>query len=184
VLEEQVMKRALAAAAGLIAVSTTASADGYLGLGLGTQPAINDEVTAFATPVGRSVRGLAGIRFGRVSLEGALNGFDMVTHSNGDTTAYQLSAALKLSFPLGNNFEAFGRVGLERTWLNLHDPNLDLTGDGLLVGGGFEYRLNAIVSNASIFVDYNVHRATLDSQSNTKVDATTRMLGLGFTVGI
>ncbi len=180
------MKCALFVASGVIstgALSTGASAGGYLGLGLGTQPAINDEMTPTATPVGRSLRGLGGARFGNVSIEGALNGFDMIPSRNGPTTMYQLSAALKLNFPLGNNFEAFGRIGLERTWLNLSDSIYDLSGDGFLVGGGFEYRLNAVLTNASIFVDYNVHRATLESQAN-KVDSTTRMFGLGFTVGI
>jgi hypothetical protein len=177
------MKSALLVASGVMAISTAASAGGYLGLGLGTEPGINDEMTLTATPVGRSLRGLGGVRFGNVSVEGALNGFDMLTHSNGGTTAYQLSAALKLNLPLGNNFEAFGRGGLERTWLGVHDPNQDLMGDGFLVGGGFEYRLNAVLTNASIFVDYNVHRATLESRVN-QVDSTTRFWGLGFTVGI
>lgn len=178
------MKSALLIATGLIAISgTAASADTYLGVALGTQPGINDELAMTATPVGRSLRGIAGLRFGKVSLEGALNGFDVIPNRNGPTTVYQLSAALKLSLPLGNNFEGFGRVGLERTWLNLSDPVYDLTGDGFLVGGGFEYRLNAIVSNASIFVDYNIHHATLESMAN-KVDSTIGIWGLGVTVGI
>lgn len=177
------MKRAMLAAAGLLAMPTTASAGGYLGLGLGSQPGVNDEMAAMAAPFGRSLRVLGGLRFGNVSLEGALNGFDVLANRNGDTTEYQLSGALKLSLPLGNNFEGFGRVGLERTWLDVNDTFYNLTGDGFLVGGGFEYRLNAIISNASIFVDYNVHRVTLESMA-TKVDATTTVWGLGFTVGI
>jgi len=176
------MKRALLVATGL-AVSTTASAGGYLGLSLGTQPAINDDLTATATPIGRSLRGLGGARFGNVSIEGALNGFDVIPTRNGRTTMYQLSAALKLSVPLGNNFEAFGRVGLERSWLNLSDSVYNLSGDGFLIGAGFEYRLNAVLTNASLFVDYNVHRVTLESEAN-KVDSTTRMWGVGFTIGI
>jgi len=178
------MKSVLLVATGLLAISaTSASADSYLGLALGTQPDVNDGMAATATPHGRSLRGLAGLRFGNVSVEGALNGFDALANRNGDTTVYQLSAALKLSLPLGNNFEGFGRIGIERTWLNVADPIYDLTGDGLLVGGGFEYRLNAIISNASLFVDYNVHRVTLESMA-TKVDTTVGIWGLGLTVGI
>jgi hypothetical protein len=177
------MKSALLVASGVMAISTGASAGGYLGLGLGTQPGINDEMAGAATPIGRSIRGLGGVRFANLSLEGALNGFDVVAKHNGGTTAYQLSGALKLSLPLGNNFEGFGRAGLERTWLNVGDSRFDFVGDGFLVGGGFEYRLNAIISNASIFVDYNVHHTTLENTVG-KVDSTTRFWGLGFTVGI
>jgi hypothetical protein len=177
------MKRALLVASGLLAISvTTASAGGYLGLGLGAQPGVNDELARVAAPIGRSLRGLAGVRFGNVSIEAALNGFGVIA-GGGDQNVYQLSGALKLSLPLGNNFEGFGRAGLERTWLNVGDDRYNLTGDGFVVGGGFEYRLNAIVSNASIFVDYNVHHATLSYSTGT-VASTPRIWGLGFTVGI
>jgi hypothetical protein len=176
------MRTALAVASGLLAISTTASADGYLGLGVGTQPAVNDSMAAVGAPSGRSLRGLIGFRFGNVAVEGAVNGFGVATH-RGDQTVYQASAALKLSVPFGNNFEGFGRAGLERTWLNLDEDRYNLSGDGFLVSGGFEYRLNAVIANASIFVDYTIHHATLED-SRDKVDATSRVWGLGFTVGI
>jgi hypothetical protein len=56
-------------------------------------------------------------------------------------------------------------------------------GDGYLVGGGFEYHLDAVIANASIFIDYNVHHATLDSPRIT-VDDTARIWGLGVLVGL
>jgi outer membrane protein with beta-barrel domain len=177
------MKSALLVAAGVLGISTAASANTYLGLALGTEPGVNDLMANVATPSGRSLRGLGGIRFGNISIEGALNGFDTITNS-GTQTVYQASAALKLSIPFGNNFEGFGRVGLERTWLNLDDPRYNLTGDGFLVGGGFEYRLNAILANASIFVDYTIHHTTLGDMQQSKLDSTSRIWGLGFTVGL
>jgi hypothetical protein len=173
------MKCAMLVVTGL-AISTPALADGYLGLGIGTQPAVNDEMMNTAVPEGRSARALAGVRFGYVSLEGALNGFSVVANA-GDHNVYQLSAALKLSLPLGNHFEAFGRAGLERTWLNLDSG--DLSGDGYLFGGGFEYRLSALIANASVFVDYSYHTATLED-GRRMLDVTSRLWGLGFTVGI
>jgi hypothetical protein len=172
---------------GCVAMSSPAWAGGYLGVALGTQPGINDDfVGKEGQPEGRSLRGLAGFRFSYVSLEGALNGFTVLTNNFGEQTAYQLSGALKLSLPLGSGFEAFARGGLERTWLNqssAQNPGVDLTGDGYLVGGGFEYRLDAVIANASIFVDYNVHHATLDSPRIT-VDDTARIWGLGVLIGI
>lgn len=168
------------------AIPTRAWAGGYLGVALGSEPGINDEfVQGEGQPLGRSLRGLAGIRFGHVSLEGALNGFTVLTNNFGEKTAYQLSAAAKLNLPLGNGFEAFARAGLERTWLNQSDAQnqgLDLMGDGYLVGGGFEYRLDAVIANASLFVDYNVHHATLGSPRIT-VTATEQIWGLGILVG-
>ncbi|HEX7836406.1 MAG TPA: outer membrane beta-barrel protein [Kofleriaceae bacterium] len=178
------MKTALLVATGCLAISSTASAGGYLGLALGTEPGINDQfVSDVATPVGRSVRGLGGWRFGNLSLEGALNGFTVLTKHIGEQTMYQVSASVKLNLPLGDNFEGFGRVGLERTWLNLQDDGANLAGNGFLVGGGFEYRLSGILTNASIFVDYNIHHATLDATRFSK-DETTRIWGLGFSIGI
>lgn len=177
------MKRALLVATGLLALSTTTvSAGGYLGLALGSQPGVNDQMESFAAPVGRSLRLLGGARFGNVSIEGGLNGFGVLAN-NVERNVYQLSAALKLNLPLGNNFEGFGRVGLERTWLNMDDTRYDLRGDGFMVGAGFEYRLNAVISNASLFVDYTIHHATLEDMRG-KVDETSRIWGLGFTIGI
>jgi len=172
---------------GCLAISSPAWAGGYLGVALGSEPGINDAfVQGEGQPLGRSLRGLAGIRFGHVSLEGALNGFTVLTNNFGEKTAYQLSGAVKLNLPLGNGFEAFARAGLERTWLNqsdAQDPAVDLVGDGYLVGGGFEYRLDAVIANASLFVDYNVHHATLDSPRIT-VNATEQIWGLGILIGL
>jgi hypothetical protein len=179
------MKGALLLTTGLLAISTTASAGGYLGLALGTQPEVNDELTTRApnaTPVGRSLRGLGGVRLGNFAIEGALNGFGVVTN-RGDQNVYQASVSAKLNLPFGNNFEGFGRAGLERTWLNLDDDRYNLTGDGFLVGAGFEYRLDLGINDVSIFVDYTIHHASLENTSG-EVDETSRIWGLGFTVGI
>jgi len=176
------MKCALLVATGLLAISTTASAGGYLGLGLGTPPGVNEEMAMTATPAGRSLRGLGGMRFGRFSVEGALNGFGVVT-GRGDQTVYQASVAAKFNLPLGNNFEALGRAGLERTWLNLDDDRYNFAGNGFLVGAGFEYRLDLGIKNASVFVDYTIHHATLEN-TRGQVGETSRIWGLGFTVGI
>lgn len=179
------MKRALLAATVLVSltgVTATASAGGYLGLALGTQPAVNENMNQIGLPLSRSLKLLGGLRFGNVSLEGALNGFTVLA-GGFERNVYQASAALKLSLPLGNDFEGFGRVGVERTWLNYDDERYDREGDGYLVGAGFEYRLNAIVANASLFVDYTLHRTTLVN-TREEVDAISRMWSLGFTIGL
>ena len=177
------MKSAFLLATGLLAISTPAVAGGYLGLGLGTQPGVNDDMAAKAAPVGRSLRGLGGVRFGKFSIEGALNGFGVVVDNYGDQTVYQFSVAAKYNLPLGNHFEAFGRAGLERTWLSLGDDRYDYAGNGVLIGAGFEYRLDIGRSGASVFVDYTIHHAGLEN-TRSELDATSRIWSLGFTVGL
>jgi opacity protein-like surface antigen len=176
------MKRVLVALGFLAISTTTASAGGYLGLALGTQPAVNDEFQQTAQPSDRSFRALGGVRFGNVSIEGAVNDFGVIT-GRGDQSVIQLSAALKLGLPLGNGFEAFGRAGIERTWLNLDDDRYDYTGNGFQLGAGFEYRFSLGVTGASLFVDYTIHHATLEN-TRIKVDETSRVWGLGFTLAI
>jgi hypothetical protein len=185
------MKSALLLATGLLAISSTASAGGYLGLALGTQPGVNDEMAKdVGDPAGRSLRALGGIRFANnFAIEGALNGFGVVAPSRGDQTAYQVSAAARLNIPLGNNFEGFARLGLERTWVNVGDERYNWAGNGFLVGGGFAYRLegvfanSGVLANSAVFVDYNVDHATLEN-TRDKRDETARIWALGFTIGL
>lgn len=178
------MKTALVLVVGSLAISSTASAGGYLGLALGTKPAANDDFeTKLGTPSGRALRGLAGWRFGNVAVEAALNGFDVLAPRYGEHTAYQASLSLKLNLPIGNDFEVFGRVGAERTGLKLNDNGFDFTGDGFLAGAGIEYRLNAVLANASIFLDYNFHHSTMESV-RFDADQTLRIWSIGFSVGL
>ena len=178
------MKRALLAT-GLLAISSTASAGGYLGLALGTEPGVNDEMAHdVGNPSGRSLRALGGMRFdNNFAIEGALNGFGVVAPNRGDQTAYQISAAAKLNLPLGNDFEGFVRLGLVRTWLNVGDDRYNWAGNGFLVGGGFAYRLDAVLNRAAVFVDYTIDHATLEN-TRDKRDETARIWGLGFTIGL
>lgn len=182
------MKRVLLVATGLVAIFTaTASAGGFVGLAVGTEPGVSSEMKGVATPSGRSLRALGGFRFGGIrvgsaAVEGAINGFGVQT-GRGDQTMYQASAAFRYNLPIGNDFEGFGRVGVERTWLSFGDEQYDLSGNGFLIGGGFEYRLSAILANASVFLDYTIHRATLVDARGNEVGGTSRGFGIGFTIG-
>jgi opacity protein-like surface antigen len=178
------MKRVLLVVCGVMAVSTTASAGGYGGLAVGTQPGVSGEFgDNTATPASKSLRGLGGYRFGNISAEGALNGFTVLTATLGERSMYQLSAAAKLNLPLDSGFEAFGRAGIEHTWLDL-GPEAEMSGNGFLIGAGVEYRFNLGITTAAVFVDYTIHYAGLRDHRDTEFSATTRMFGLGFTVGL
>jgi opacity protein-like surface antigen len=186
------MKSALVATGVVVAMSISASSafadgergyNGYVGLGLGAEPAVNDDLANNVVPEGRSLRLLGGLRFGNIAFEGALNGFGVAVHGFGDHTIYQLSAAVKLSLPLGNGFEAFGRIGLEHTWLTIEDTvDRSFSGNGLMGGAGFEYRFPAGSTKMSVFVDYTLHHATL-SNVQDDLSETSRIWALGVTVG-
>lgn len=175
---------ALLAAVGCLAISSTASAGPYLGLSLGTSPSMDGKIGSVdADSSGRSLRGLIGMRFMNISAEGALNGFDVATTNYGEHTAYQLSAAVKVSMPIALGFEGFARGGLERTWLSMGNDDLDFSGNGFLLGIGFEYRLDVILASASVFVDYDYHRVTLSNASDSSGE-NIGVWALGFTFGI
>jgi hypothetical protein len=179
------MKSALLLATGLLAISSTASAGGYLGLALGTMPGVNDEMALdVGNPSGRSLRALGGFRFdNNFAVEGGLNGFGVVAPNRGDQTAYQVSASAKLNLPIADNFEGFGRVGVEHISLDVGDGRYNWSGNGFLIGGGFSYRLDAVLNHAAVFVDYTIDHATLEN-TRDKRDETARIWGLGFTIGL
>ena len=177
------MKTALVAAAACLGMSATASAGPYAGIALGTEPSINDDfVASVGFHSGRSLRALVGFRYLNFALEGALGGFGIRTRVGLETNVYTASAALKASLPLGNDFEAFGRLGYERTWLNVGGDGQDMSGRGFLVAAGFEYRLDAVLAKASVFVDYTLRHVALDD-TNIQSDLDTRIWSLGFTYG-
>jgi hypothetical protein len=187
------MKRACLAAVLLASLPATASAGTYVGLGIGTAPAFNEQTERLDSD-SRSARVMLGWRTANVSVEGAIGGFDMIITdprngvSRGFGDAYQASAALKLNLPLGNNFEAFGRAGLHHTWISPEVEINEVSGNGLLIGAGFEYRLNLLVGQGSIFVDYQYNRVTLEGEErfmgNAAFDSSYRMWTMGLTVGL
>jgi hypothetical protein len=187
------MRTALAVAV-CLSIPSVASAGGYAGMAIGTQPPIEDDFQAsVAIPAGRSFRLLGGWRFTQLtglSVEGGVNTYGMLSRMGGETRAWALSAGLKYSLPFGNDFEGFARGALERTWLSLDDYNEEFAGNGWLLGIGFEYRLDTLlamttspVRAASLFVDYSFHSMGLDSAQGAHGDATPKFFSLGFTIG-
>lgn len=153
----------LSIAAVLVAASaSTASAGAYVGLGVGTSArASSDETTMQGD--GRSGRLMLGWRWGRISAEATGTRYDLWV-SQAPFTATQLAIGGKYSFPLGNNFEVFGRGGLQRTSLSrMSSGGYDASGGGWYLGAGFEYRMNVILAGASIFVDYAHASTTFDN---------------------
>ncbi len=186
------MLRPVLAIALLAAAGAPAAAETYLGLGLGTSADMSSTTTNAPSPQtvqgnGRSGKLLLGIRFGRLSIEGAAMRYGMYMDQYGaDNT--QLSAALKYSFPLGDSFEAFVRGGLVHDSIDIQyqmaQTGWNASGNGWLLGGGFEYRLNALVTGASLFVDYE-HTSTGMTNGNADTfDQTTGVWMAGVTLSL
>jgi len=181
------MHRALLVASLVAATSTVASAGTYLGLGIGTAPSVGGDMPTFSNDGSRSERLLLGFRFGRFSIEGDGTRYGLLNDGRAQYTGSQLAAALKFSYPLGNNFEVFARGGLERTWLTTDTDEGEFSGNGWLLGGGFEYRVNLGVVGGSIFVDYTHNDTSFTASSGTNMkslDGTAGMFSLGLTVSL
>ncbi len=176
--------RSLLAVALVAGSASAASAGTYLGLGIGTQASghIGNDVSSMSEDGNHSGRLVVGYRFGRLSIEGAATRYTQL-YRGGSDDATSFAALLKYSLPLGNNFEAFGRGGLQRTDLSGAADNL--SGNGWVLGAGFEYRLDAAITGLSIFVDYE-HISTDYSQGPQTIPggATASMWTLGATLSI
>jgi opacity protein-like surface antigen len=167
--------RSLLAIALIAAAASTASAEGYLGLGIGTAASPSGDLPMTSNDGARTGRLLGGYRFGRFSIEGTASRYS-IYKANASYDGTVLAAAGKYSLPLGDNFEAFGRLGLARTWLNTDTNNADWAGNGLLLGAGFEYRFLIAKTGVSAFVDYQRIQSNLDRQSDSQM---TKGMGIG-----
>jgi hypothetical protein len=180
------MKCVFLATAALTASIGTASAGGYGGLGIGTSPATTGVINY--TEEGRSGRLLLGYSFGRLSVEGSGTRYGLVQEGGRVYDGTQLAVMGKFNHPLGDGFEVFGRIGMQRTSIDESSSSntfADATGSGLALGVGAEYRLKvSFVASASLFVDYSFANTTLEGPSHHSVGMTTRLWTIGFTVGI
>lgn len=191
------MKRVALATVLLAAIGGKASAGGtYIGLGVGTIPAVSEDSDRVDAD-SRALKGFLGMRWGQWSIEGSLGGNTLTRNRQSNLNTgnpvfdpfgdfYVLGAAAKFNLPLGNNFEAFGRLGVNHMVVRGEKEDNDASGNGIQFGAGFEYKLNLGVAGGSIFVDYMINRAAMTGDVNDKLayDLTTRTWMLGLTIGI
>lgn len=172
-------------AVALIAGSTSvASAGGYIGLGIGTGPGTSGDL-AYKED-GRSGRLQLGFRLGsHLAIEGLGSRADVMYGTSPSSYQWQvLGLAGKYNITLDDGFELYGRLGVQHTSVSdVMDTELH-AGNGMLFGGGFEYRVGLGMS-ASIFIDYTVNRSKLESDRSPGAswDFTSRVWTLGATVG-
>jgi hypothetical protein len=173
-------------AAAALAISVTvpalAHADGYVAVGVGT--AADTGSSDFAGDERLSGRLMLGQRISLLSVEAGVSGYGMEGMAPGtDFDAVALGAGLKLNIPIVLGFEIFGRAGIERTWLEASDDDMnDFSGNGYMAGAGVEYQLPLGVTDLSLWADWTRHGAELDDNEGTEQDATADLWTAGLSV--
>src|SRR5262245_56082608 len=135
----------------LLGSLSVASAESYVSLGVGGDPAVHGDMRMAATGEGDGGNGrlAVGIGISRLSVEGSLSRFGL-----GSNTATAAGAHLRLRFPIQGGFGAFGRIGLEHVWLGTDLPSMSSTADGVVGGLGLEYRLSApLLGEAGVWAE-------------------------------
>lgn len=122
-----------------------------------------------------------GYRFGRISVEGFGSKADLYRQDLAPFNWTTYAIAGRYNLPLGDAFEAFARLGLEHSSVEQDGYNNSFSGNGFLVGGGFEYKLPIAAVGASLFVDYTVEKTTMTSptRGDMEIDLTSRVWTLG-----
>lgn len=180
----------------LVGSAGVAAAGPYMGFAVGPSPVISNDGPAGVFNAGvltfdansRSGRLLAGYRFsalslGAISIEGALTAYSL-TGDNLDYGGRQAMISGKYNYPLGGGIEVFGRLGMHHTWITTTRENeRERSGNGYLVGAGFEYRFKLPMAQASLWVDLTYNPTTIEELNFTR-DYAARMWMLGFTFGI
>lgn len=174
------MSRTALALVLVAASASSAFAGGFVGLGIGTGAATSGDFDIDED--GRSGRLMLGYRFGRISVEGMGTRYDMVTPDAHEWSGTTLAIAGRYNFPLGEGFEVFGRLGLQRTNLTDDEYGNENAGNGFLVGAGAEFRIPTQAVGLSVFVDYSIIRSSMSNETYSDLGLTSRIWTLGATL--
>ena len=182
--------KGLLVAAVLLASASTASAGGFVGLGVGTAPGTSG--SSGFTADGRTGRLELGYSFGRFAVEGIAARNDLIAPDTYVFNDTMLAVAGMFRLPLSDGFGAYGRFGLQHTSLTWDDDqgpqsDPDFSGGGILFGGGFDFKLPIAAANLSVFVDYTLALSTLTvtgaPEGSQEYGLTTRTWTLGAKLG-
>lgn len=159
----------------------TAHAGGYVGLGVGDGIGTSGDLEYSSD--GRTLKLIGGFKLGKLAIEGSAQRADVVMVNIGRPYSMtQLGLAGKYSFPLSDGFELYGKLGLNHIGLGAGDESgLDGTGNGVLAGGGAEYRSKLPVT---FWVDYTLTNATIAIDGYHDTGLTTRQWMIGASLGI
>ena len=156
----------------------SASAGGYLGLGVGNGASSGGDIDLETD--GRTIRLMGGYRFGRFAVEGLGTRYDLVRSDGHEYTGTTVGVAGRFNFSLGYNFELYGRAGLQYTQLDPKVYEETYNGFGILIGPGVEYRIPLGTMALAFYVDANVQYASVKNEfSDEGLDLTQAWWTLG-----
>ena len=175
-----------------LAAPASAHAGGYIGFGIGTSAKLHGNFADhFDASDSMSGRLTLGKRTGAIAIEGSIFNTDLrsVTQrvSGINTSLVSAEVALKYHFELQKRLEGYVRGGLSQTWIV--EENQDFmsdtshSGSGYSASVGLQYNLNAVLSKASIWLDYTHTQSTLTHSSRAELEGGTRTLSIGLQVG-
>jgi hypothetical protein len=175
-----------------LAQPSEALADGYVGLGVGSDSEISGELSNHfdTNEETTNSRIVLGQRFGALALEASLFGSELQgTGGMAGTEDYatiSLGVDLKYHVGLFGSFEGYGKIGLNKTWLSGgSDDSLGYEGRGEALGLGVQYSFNVAVTQVGLWADYTVQHTELrDADRPEQLDGELGMFNLGISVGL
>lgn len=152
----------VAIAATLLAPAA-ASAGGFVGLGVGPSPNLSGDEVNDLEGSGRTGRLFLGYRIQHFSIEGQLtaNSTTDSLRNQDDYAARHVALYGKYSHPIGDGFEAFGKVGLVQSSYG-NDDTESLSGGGLGAAAGVELRVNLGISAIAFGLEYGLTSVDLE----------------------
>ncbi len=174
------------------ASSSEAQADGYVGIGIGSDSGISGELSNYfdTNEETSNSRIVLGQRFGALSLEASLFGSQLqgvgAMAAADSYSTISLGVDLKYSVGLVGALEGYGKIGLNKTWLTGPDSgeSLSYSGRGNALGLGVQYNFNIAVTRIGLWADYTVQRTELRDGDRMALDGELSMFNLGLSVGM
>jgi hypothetical protein len=175
-----------------LAQPSEAIADGYVGLGVGSDSEIGGALSNHFDTDEESTtsRIILGQRYGALALEASLFGSQLQgTGGMAGTDEYatiSLGVDVKYHVGLWGALEGYGKIGLNKTWLSGPDGDnaLSYQGRGEAMGLGLEYSFNVAVTRVALWADYTIQHTELrDSKRAEELDGELGMFNLGVSLG-
>lgn len=174
-----------------LAQPTEAKADGYVGIGVGSDSSISGELSNhFGTSEDTtSSRVVLGQRYGALALEASLFGSQLQgiggMAGTDDYSTISLGVDLKYHLGIVGGLEGYGKIGLNKTWLSgpENTESLSYEGRGEAMGLGLQYSFNVAVTRVSLWLDYTLQRTELRDDDRIALDGELGMANLGLSVG-
>ncbi len=177
----------------LLATFSSAHAGGYVGIGIGAQSNLEGDIaTHFDTDAQSDTsRLMLGQRFGALAFEASVFGTQLRGKSaftgKSDFATVSLGVDLKYYVGLLGGLEAYGKIGLNKTWLTgPATEGMDYQGRGQEYGAGLQYTINLPLTQVGLWLDYSVQNTELreaQPKGGASLDGEIRMMNLGVSVG-